>query len=175
MGRPVKCRICGKTLNKDLAYRAVTIGPKSGKEVIKYCCSEQEWQAEENRKKKFQEDKDRVYYLICDIFGYEIQNTRLFDEWAKWNKLKSNEVIYQYIRENEDYLRKICDKQYDDENGRIRYFSAILKNSLYDFKPKVVNEEKKVQPKVVIEEVIYEAPARSLNKRRSLADLEDEL
>ena len=53
---------------------------------------------------------------------------------------------------------------------KIRYFSAILKNSLRDFVPKVQEIEK---PKVVVEETIYEAPTHSLNKRRSLEDLED--
>lgn len=170
MGRPAKCRICGKKGNTDEMYKVVTgITTK----INHYYCSQEEWQAEQDRKKKFQEDKDKVYYLICNMFGYEIQNTRLFDEWAKWNKLKANEVIYQYIRENEDYLRKICDKQYDDENQKIRYFSAVLKNSLYDFKPKTT--EKEVEPKVNVDETIYESPTHSLNKRRSLADLEDEL
>jgi hypothetical protein len=42
----------------------------------------------------------------------------------------------------------MCDKPYDNEYSRIRYFSAILKNSLRDFKPRVEVVEK---PKVVAE------------------------
>ena len=166
----VTCCICGKKIEKDTAYKAKFIGPRSGKTTIKNCCSEQEWQAEEDRKKKYKEDKDKVYYLICDMWGYEIQNTKFFDEWRFWNKLKSNEIIYKYLRENETYLQQICDRPYKNEHSRIMYFSAILKNSLRDFTPKVKVEEK---PKVVVEETIYETPNQSLNKRRSLDDLED--
>lgn len=166
----VTCQICRKKIELDAAHKVVVVSKKTKKATNKYYCSEQEYIKEEERKKKFAEDKDNVYYLICDMFGYEIQNTQLFDEWRCWNKLKSNEIIYKYLRENEDYLRKICDRPYDNEYQKIRYFSAILKNSLRDFKPKVEVIEK---PKVVVEETIYEAPTQSLNKRRSLDDLED--
>jgi hypothetical protein len=160
----VTCQICRKKIERDAAYKRVV-----GK-VNKYYCSADEFEAEEARKKKYKEDKDKVYYLICDMFGYDIQNTKFFDEWALWNKLQSNEIIYKYLRENEDYLQQICDRSFDTEYQKIRYFSAILKNSLRDFVPKVKVMEK---PKVVVEETIYETPTHSLNKRRSLEDLED--
>jgi hypothetical protein len=126
--------------------------------------------AEEERKNKIIADRNKVYNLICDMFGYEIQNTKFFSEWVLWNKLKSDEIIYKYLRENESYLQQVCDKSYNNEYGRIMYFSAILKNSLRDFKPKAEVAEK---PKIVVEETIYEAPTQSFNKRRSLDDLED--
>ena len=160
----VTCQICKKKIEKDTAYKRVV-----GK-ANKYYCSEQEWQAEEDKKKKAAEDKNKVYNLICDMFGYEIVNTQFFAEWTLWNKLKSNEIIYKYLRENEDYLQQICDRSFNSEYQKIRYFSAVLKNSLKDFKPKVEVVEK---PKVVVEETIYEAPTHTLNKRRSLEDLED--
>ena len=166
----VKCRICEKRIDRDTAYKITKISQKNGKKTNLYFCSEAEWQAEEDRKKKYQEDKDMVYYFICDMFGYEIQNTKLFDEWACWNKLKSNEVIYKYLRDNESYLRQICDKSFDSEHQKIRYFSAVLKNSLRDYVQKAEAAE---QPKVVVEETMYEAPTQTLNKRRSLEDLED--
>ena len=162
-----KCKACGEWGDSKDMYKVVTGITRL---VNKYYCDESCWQAEEDRKQKFKEDKNRVYDLICDMFGYEIQNDKFFDEWAKWNKLKSNEIIYKYIRENEQYLQQACDKSFKGEVQRIMYFSAILKNNLMDFKPKVEVKEK---PKVVVEETIYEAPTQSLNKRRSLDDLED--
>lgn len=163
--RTATCKICGAKVNTKNAFK---ITNNSGQN--KYYCSEQEWQAEEARKKKYKEDKDKVYYLISDMFGYEIQTTQLYDEWRCWNKLQSNENIYKYIRENEEKLQQACDRSFDNEYQRIRYFSAILKNSLRDFVPKVEVVEK---PKVVVEETIYEVPTHTLNKRRSLEDLED--
>ena len=176
----VTCCICKKKIEKDTAYQApVIVNKRTGEKELQYrnCCSEQEWLAEEERKKKYKEDKDRVYYLICDMWGYEIQNTKFFDEWRYWNKLKSNEVIYKYLRENETYLQEVCDRPYKNESARIMYFSAILKNSLRDFEPgNKATERVKIEvekPKVAVEETIYEAPTHTLNKRRSLEDLED--
>lgn len=162
----VTCQICKSKIERDTAYKRV-IGKAN-----KYYCSITEYENDLAQKQKTKEDKNKVYYLICDMFGYEIQNTKFFDEWAQWNKLKSNEDIYKYLRENETYLQQICDRSFDTEYQRIRYFSAVLKNSLRDFKPKV---EEQPKPKIVVEETIYEAPTHSVNRRRSLADLEDDI
>ena len=159
----VTCQICRKKIERDTAYKRVV-----GK-ANKYYCSEQEWQAEENKKKKAAEDKDKVYNLICDMFGYQIQNTQFFAEWTLWNKLKSNEIIYKYLRENEDYLQQICDRSFNNEYQKIRYFSAILKNSLRDFVPKVEVVEK---PKVVVEEH-YETKYKP-KVRQALEDFEED-
>ena len=127
-----KCQICKTPLDTNTAYK---ITDKNGKN--RYFCSQSEYEAEEARKKKAKEDNDKVYRLICDLFGYEIQNTQLFAEWNLWNKLKSNEIIYKYLVENKECLQQICNKPFEGEYQRIRYFSAVLKNSLRDFKPKV--------------------------------------
>lgn len=164
LSRTVKCRICGTNVKVKDAFKVTKNG------VNQYCCSEEEWQAEEDRKKKAKQDKDRVYYLICDMFGYEIQNTKFFDEWSMWNKLKSNEIIYKYIRANETYLQEICDRSYDSEYQKIRYFSAVLKNSLMDFKPKAEVIEK---PKAVVVEEHYETKYKP-KVRMALEDLEEE-
>ena len=159
-----KCKICGRQLDTNTAYKVVD---KNGKN--RYFCSQSEYEAEEARKKKAKEDKDKVYRLICDLFGYEIQNTQLFAEWNLWNKLKSNEIIYKYLVENKEYLQQICNKSFEGEYQKIRYFSAVLKNSLRDFKPKVAVDEK---PRIVVEEH-YETKYK-LKARMALEDFEEE-
>lgn len=159
-----KCRICGRQLDTNTAYKVVD---KNGKN--KYYCSQDEFEAEEVRKKKAKEDKDKVYRLICDLFGYEIQNTQFFAEWNLWNKLKSNEIIYKYLVENKEYLQQICNKPFEGEYQRIRYFSAVLKNSLRDFKPKVEVFDK---PMIAVEEH-YETKYK-LKARMALEDFEEE-
>ena len=159
-----KCKICGTQLNTTEAYKVID---KNGKN--KYYCSASEFEAEEAHKKKTQEDKNKVYNLICDMFGYQIQNSQFFAEWTLWNKLKSNEIIYKYLRENEDFLCQVCDKSFNSEYQKIRYFSAILKNSLRDFESKVEVVEK---PKVVMEEH-YETKYKP-KTRQALDDFEED-
>lgn len=172
MARTAKCKICGKVLDTSVAYKI------DGK-PNKYFCSESEWQAEEERKKKAAEDRDRAYELICRIIGREtIINTALWSEWKEWSKVADDVKIGQFLAENEEYLTGMIGRLANAEFPRIRYLSTVLKNRLGDYKPKVqenVKVQLKVQPRVDIDETIYEAPTRNLNKRRSLADLEDEL
>lgn len=161
-----KCKICGTELDAATAYK---VTDKNGKN--KYFCSEVEFEAEEERKKKAAEDKDRVYRLICDIMGErEIISTALWKEWQVWNKVADNEKIAKYLGENKDYLTSVMSKLQSSEYARIRYLSTIIRDKIKAFKPKVEVVEK---PKVVVDETIYEAPTQSLNKRRSLAELED--
>jgi hypothetical protein len=122
---------------------------------------------------KCKQDKDKVYYLICDMFGYEIQNTKFFGEWALWNKLKSNDIIYKYLRENEEYLQQVCDKSFDTEYQRIRYFSAVLKNSLRDYQPKTEIKTEVVEPIKPVSEEHYETKYKP-KTRVALLDFEED-
>ena len=162
----VTCQICKSKIERDTAYKRVV-----GK-ANKYYCSAEEYENDLAQKQKIAEDKDKVYRLICDILGEkEVLNTALWKEKTIWNKAFSDEIIAKYLQEYRDYLASAVSKLSGTEYAKIRYVSAILKNSLRDFKPKATEQPK---PKVVVEETIYEAPTYTLNRRRSLADLEDE-
>lgn len=166
-----KCRYCGARGDTENMYKVV-VGNK--KPTNTYYCNESCWLEKSNEKNRRSSIRDKVYFLICDMFGYEIQNSMFFIEWVKWNKLQPDEIIYKYIRENEDYLQQVCDRKFKNETQKIMYFSAIFKNSLVDLKPCGVFVEKPVveQPKVVVEEH-YETKYKP-KARLALDDLEEE-
>lgn len=160
-----KCKICGTELDPKTAYK---VTDKNGKN--KYFCSAVEVEAEEERKKKVVEDKDRVYRLICDIMGEkEILNTALWKEKLEWNKAFSDEFIAKYLEEKKEYLSSAIARLSGTEYAKIRYISTVLKNSLRDFKPRVEVVEK---PKVVVEEH-YETKYKA-KTRRALEDFEED-
>lgn len=166
-----KCRICGTQLDTKTAH-LVTTYDKNGKEKKAFFCSKEEYEKDLAKKEKAAADKDKAYRLICEIIGRkEIINSVLWKEWTIWNKVVPNEVIGQYLEENKSYLIGIVSRLDNVEFNRIRYLSAILKNKLGDFKPKAKEKEK---PKVQVDETFYMPMATRNNKRRSLADLEDE-
>lgn len=164
-----KCKICGKQLDTNTAYKVVD---KNGKN--KYYCSQAEFEAEEARKKKAKEDKDRVYRLICDIMGEkEIINSILWKEWAVWNKVADNEKIGKYLEENRDYLSSVIGRLGSSEFAKIRYLSTIIKDKIKEFVPRV-----KVEEKAVVDETIDEQPAmyintKKINRRRGFAEEDD--
>jgi hypothetical protein len=138
-----------------------------------YCCSREEYDKHEKEKAKEAADKDKVYKLVCQIIGRDqIINSILWKEKAVWNSVKPDEIIGKYLEENKDYLTSVISRLEDKEFNRIRYLSTIVKNNIGDFKPKV--EEKIV--KVSVDETFYDfVPVARTNKRRSLADLEDDI
>ena len=160
-----KCKICGTELDTKTAYK---VTDKNGKN--KYFCSVAEFEAEEERKKKAAEDKDRVYRLICDIMGErEIINTALFKEWQEWLKVADNAKIGDYLAENKSYLSSVIARLQSSEYARIRYLSTIIRDKIKAFVPKV---EVKEVPKVVTEEH-YETKYKA-KTRRALEDFEDD-
>lgn len=160
-----KCRICGEPLDTKTAYKVVTNGKNA------YYCSKEEYETDESKKKKTAEDKERAYRLICDIIGRkEILNSVLWKEKAVWNKVATDEVIGLYLEENREYLTSMIGRLDDVEYNRIRYLSAILKNKLGDYKPKIVVKEV-TKPKIQDEH--YETKFK-LKPRRGFEDLEDE-
>ena len=162
------CRICGTALDTKTAHTVVANGKSA------YYCSAEEFESDEAKKKKVAADKEKVYRLICDIIGRkEIVNSALWKEKAVWNKVATDEIVGQYLEENKDYLTCVINRLDDVEYNRIRYLSAVLKNKLGDYKPKqIVNESE--QPKVNVDQSFYESTHATCNRRRSLADLEDE-
>lgn len=138
----VTCQICKNKIERDAAYKRVV-----GK-ANKYYCSEEEWQTEEDKKKKVAEDKDRVYRLICDILGEkEIINTILFKEWQIWLKVADNEKIGNYLEENREYLSSVIGRLQSSEFAKIRYLSTIIKDKIKGFvpKPKVEKHERQIE------------------------------
>lgn len=160
-----KCKICGAELDTTTAYK---ITDKNGKN--KYFCSQSEFEAEEERKKRVQEDKDRVYRLVCDIMGEkEIISTALFKEWQVWNKVADNAKIAKYLEENKDYLTSVIARLGSSEYARIRYLSAIIRDKIKVFVPK---KAEVAPPKIVVEEH-YETKYKP-KARQALLDFEED-
>lgn len=138
-----KCKICGVELDTNTAYK---VTDKNGKN--KYFCSAVEFEAEEERKKKVADDKDRVYRLICDIMGErEIISTALYKEWVVWNKVADNAKIGDYLEENEEYLTSVISKLRSSEFAKIRYLSTIIRDKIkaYKPKPKIEQHERQIE------------------------------
>ena len=162
-----KCRICGKELDTKIAYKVID---KNGKN--KYFCSQSEFEAEEARKKKAKEDKNKVYCLICDIMGEkEIINTMLWKEWMVWNKVADNEKISKYLEENKGYLTSVIGRLDSSEFAKIRYLSTIIKDRIKEFVPKVEVEQHERQIEICGVGPINYKPRET---RRGLDFLEDE-
>lgn len=161
----VNCKCCGNKIERESAYKVMT------DKGNKYYCSKAEYEAMQKEKA----DKDAIYTEIVDIFGYKIQNSALFKEWKCWNELASNEKILSYIQENKNYIKDAVGRLNSTEYARIRYMSAILKNSLVDYKVEPRKEPEKIEVKNDSFFELFEPIKESKKMRKSFAELEDDL
>lgn len=120
----VKCKNCDKKIERDSAFKVIVNNKNQ------YYCNENEY-LEKNKEKDF---KDKVYEIANDIFGYIVINTTLMKEIKSIAKTSSYYNIYNYILENKQMLDKVMNKDFNNEYGKIKYFSTIIKNNLKDYK-----------------------------------------
>lgn len=167
----VKCRYCGERVEKEDAYK--------DHNKNSYYCSEEHYLATMKKREDFQKEKeekrqkkiDPVYEEVADIFGYRIQNSQLFKEMKLWRSICNDEKILAYLQEHKDYIKSKLEKLNSSEYARIRYVSAILKNSLKDYVATVRVEPEKIN----VDCEIYEPTVFAKKKRRGLSELEDEV
>lgn len=162
------CKYDKKQLDTKTAFKVVI------KEKNTYFCDENcynKYLADKAEQEKINAEYDEIYELTKQIFGYEFTGYSLLKrEINTWEKVGTRAKIIAYLTENKDWLSNVMSKEFVSDFNRVRYYSVIVAGKLHDFKPKQAEAEK---PKVVVDETIYEAPTQSLNKRRSLAELED--
>lgn len=170
--RQVKCRNCGTFIDKD---QAVIV--QNGKTKAFYCDENCMKSAQERviATQKEKKEKEKVYNEICSIFNYKLVNTALWREWQDWNQVADNGKILAYLKENHDYIAGAIGRLSSSEYAKIRYLSAVLKNSLYDYKVKVAEEEKPIdkpiEHKINVDEG-YETKYKPKTKRVGLEDIE---
>lgn len=155
----VKCRLCGTKVNKKEAFKVVVGGKNT------YYCNESEYQKVLHER----EVKDNTYECINQIFGYKVLNSALFKEINLLLKVYSFEHILAYLIENKEYLTRVLEKDFTSEYAKIRYFAAILKNNIADFKMEEPEESKKIEIDMPI--INY----KRRNKRRSLSEIEEQV
>lgn len=160
----VKCRKCGNKVERNEAFKAVVGGNNT------YYCNEDEY----NEILRNKELKDEAYSYIYNIFGYKVTNTSIYKEVNEIIDAFGYELLISYLKENESYLSSVMqEKDFPKEYGKIRYFAAILKNSLVDYENTSDKNDKEYGK--CIEYDLPEVKYKRKKKRRNLPDIEAEV
>lgn len=160
----VKCKKCGNKIERSDAFKVVV-----GK-VNTYYCNEDEY----NEILKNRKLKDETYSYINNIFGYKVTNTSMFKEINEIVDVFGYELLLSYLSENESYLMPVVqEKDFSNEYGKIRYFSAILKNSLADYKHNICNRNTEYEK--YIEYDLPQMKFKRRRKKRNISEIEAEV
>lgn len=151
----VTCRICKNKIERNDAFKVVIKGKNH------YYCNGEEYAAwnEEN------ESRRKVIDFAFEVIG-KTTNTSLMKELSQIAKIHGYKKMISYLEDNTENIVSAMNKHFDTEYGKIRYFAAIIKNSIGDFR--YVSEEvsDELTGVDVIEEVKY-----TPSKKRAFADL----
>ena len=209
MGMRVTCRYCKSKIEKENAlqilgekhntyycnqecysnYFAEKEKTKNENEAVKRAKEIERLAKKQEKERQIEEQKaasaarkakrDAVYDELCDIFGYEVQNTVLFTEWILWNKLADDEKILAYLKEHKDQIKGATARASGTDYAKIRYMSAILKNNLKDYSnSRWQREQLPVVDDAMPKEssfVLFEPVKENKKVRKSFAELEDDL
>ena len=175
MGMRVTCRYCKSKIEKKDALQIPgeknntyfcnqecydkANAEKKAKEIERIAKKQEK---EENKQKRI----DPVYEEIADIFGYRIQNSALFAEMKLWRGICDDTKILAYLQENRDRIKSAMERASSSEYARIRYVSAILKNSLADYNVKNIEAEKTTLGITVDEDYIMPINKKKKTERR---------
>lgn len=157
-----KCKICKQDVDKSVAY-ILRVNDKN-----QYYCSEIEYIEHQ----KMLEFKSKAYMQINNIFDRKIINTILFKEINELAELYGYEKIFNYLEFNNTYLAGVMSKDFKHEYAQIRYFTAILKNSLEDFK---IESDSKNN---ITKTLVIDMPSNNYKpkeRKKSLLEFEDEV
>lgn len=153
----VKCRICGTSINRDTAYKI----PKG--KTNTYYCSEKEYTDYIVKQNEIQQKKKETYSLIEEFIG-KTTNTILFKEVGIWLTVADYDTICGYLKENKAYIQYSLNKDFRSEYAKIRYFSAIVKNNIGDYKPATPEPVRKAETEV------YKNKYKPKTRRKCLND-----
>lgn len=154
-----KCHTRNK-IDRDSAFKVV-VNSKN-----EYYCSESDY----IKIKKDKENRKNVLDKINSIFGYVITNTVLHKEISELSKIYSYLKIYSYINENSQMLENYMAKSFNNEYGKIKYFTTIIKNNIKDYT--VSKQESNKQSDAEIVSVKYTPKTRKKSMDEYLSELE---
>lgn len=167
----VTCKYCKAKIEKKDAFQV------HGEKYNTYYCNKECYSNAIAKKEEAQKIKaasgekkqrkiDPIYEEIADIFGYRIQNSALFAEMKLWRGICDDTKILAYLQENKDRIKAAMERASSSEYARIRYVSAILKNSLADYNVKNIEAEKTTPGITVDEDYIMPINKKKKTERR---------
>lgn len=159
MPRTAKCKYCGKPVITTEGYKVVAGGRNT------YYCNEQEYK----KIVTLSQVRNNVLAICAEVLNNPTDGV-ISKELNEWLTMADITKISAYLTEYKAYLIEQIDrKTFNSYYGKVRYFSAIVKNSLPVYKMPQPDIEKDLT------EICEVKPYTYSRKRKSLCELAEEL
>lgn len=155
MPRTAKCKYCGKPVITTEGYKVVAGGRNT------YYCNEQEYK----KIVALSQVRNNVLAICAEVLSSPTDGV-IGKELNDWLTMADITKISAYLTEYKAYLIEQIDrKTFNSYYGKVRYFSAIVKNSLPVYKMPQPDIEKDLT------EICEVKPYTYSRKRKSLSEI----
>lgn len=159
MPRTAKCKYCGKPVITTEGYKVVVGGRNT------YYCNEQEYK----KIVTLSQVRNNVLAICAEVLNNPTDGV-ISKELNEWLTMADITKISAYLTENKVYIiDQLGRKTFNSYYGKVRYFSAIVKNGLPVYKMPQPDIEKDLT------EICEVKPYTYSRKRKSLCELAEEL
>lgn len=155
----VKCKFCGKSIEKELAFKEEYL-TKNLSIRYKYYCNAEHYEAyhkqQEEKELKIQREKElkvKARELCRELCGLDQKEKSIY--FSSTYKIITdkfdNELIYDYCTKyKNEILNLLNSKDFKTVNSRIKYCLVMLENQLQHYilekeQPKLVEEKKEIE------------------------------
>lgn len=182
----VKCKFCGKSINKESAYieeyltKSMSIRNRyycNKEEHDEYHKKQEEKELKEKRAKEVKKLAREKCRLLCGL--EEKEKSIYFSSTYKILTDKfDNELIYEYTCKNEKEIMDLLDsKDFKTSASRTKYCLVMLENQLERYqiekeKPKVEPSTKQIEPTERFDDIDINVQVKKKSKR-SIEDILD--
>lgn len=126
----VTCKGCKTKIDRDIAFKVVVNGKNN------YYCDQLEYENINLEK----ESRVKVIDLSYQIIG-NTTNTFLMKELGDIAKVHTYTKMSKFLGNYLNEFKKIMSREFPNEYGKIRYFAAVIKNKIGDYKEIIENTE----------------------------------
>lgn len=185
MGVKVKCKFCGESIDKELAFKEEYL-TKTLSIRYKYYCNTEHYKAyykeqeekelKEKRAKEMKKEAREMCRSLCGL-GEKEKSIYFSSTYKILTDKFDNELIYDYCTKyKNEILNLLNSKDFKTSASRIKYCLVMLENQLERYKLKL-NEPKEEEKQKVIEvevddfDINVNVNLKNDKKRRSLDDI----
>lgn len=151
-----KCRICGKKIERNLAYKVQRKG------MNEYYCSQEEY----NHAVKEKSCKLNICSILGGVLNNNVSYTLLLKEINTITEKHSCSKVLHYIQDNKDYLEQLVrNKTFSSNYRSVRYLFTVITNNIVQYQ---YNEPEPI----VLNDELFESQYKPKPHKASLSDYE---
>lgn len=173
--RKVKCKNCEKMIPKSIAYKFEYLD-KNLNIKHKYYCDKECCDSKEGEKELL----ENIFKLLDDILEFPTRSNMYFNKMFKPIRDYYNlNVIYEFLKEEKNYLEVQLLKDFVTINAKVKYFFAIMQDKIDKYKTIIEDRKNRIEFKKELEVNYFEDDfipvIKKDNKKMSLDDLLNKL